>query len=125
MIVAIASGKGGTGKTTLAVNLARTLPGAVQLLDCDVEAPNDHLFLHPHITTSTHAGIPVPRVDPRLCSLCGDCGESCQFNALAVLPSEVSSLNHSAIVACSPADSADMWFFKSTPSARHFSSTAL
>jgi len=85
MIVAIASGKGGTGKTTVAVNLALSLAGEVQLLDCDVEAPNDHLFLHPTITTSTNAGIPVPRIDPKRCSLCGDCGELCQFNALAVL----------------------------------------
>jgi MinD superfamily P-loop ATPase len=85
MIVAIASGKGGTGKTTVAVNLARSLAGDVQLLDCDVEAPNDHLFLHPTIATSTNAGIPVPRIDPQLCSLCGECSELCQYNALAVL----------------------------------------
>lgn len=89
MIVTIASGKGGTGKTTLAVNLALSFGGRVQLLDCDVEAPNDHLFLRPQITSSELAGIPVPRIDPELCSLCGDCAELCQFNALAVLGGRV------------------------------------
>jgi MinD superfamily P-loop ATPase len=89
VIIAIASGKGGTGKTTLAVNLARTLAGEVQLLDCDVEAPNDHLFLRPSITASAPAGIPVPQIDPDRCSLCGDCGTFCRFNALALLPDQV------------------------------------
>lgn len=89
MIIAIASGKGGTGKTTLAVNLARTLDGEIQLLDCDVEAPNDHLFLRPSITASTPAGIPVPGIEADRCSGCGDCSRFCRFNALALLPGRV------------------------------------
>jgi MinD superfamily P-loop ATPase len=89
VIVAIASGKGGTGKTTVAVSLALGFGREVQLLDCDVEAPNDHLFLNPVITSSEPAGIPVPRVDPESCSLCGECTELCQFNALAVLRDSV------------------------------------
>jgi MinD superfamily P-loop ATPase len=89
VIVTIASGKGGTGKTTLAVNLALSFGRPVQLLDCDVEAPNDHLFLRPRITASNPAGIPVPRIDPEVCSACGDCAALCQFNALAVLQDRV------------------------------------
>ncbi len=89
MIVAIASGKGGTGKTTLAVNLALSFGREVQLLDCDVEAPNDHLFLRPQILSSEPAGIPVPRIDPEACTLCGECAALCRFNALAVLGGRV------------------------------------
>jgi MinD superfamily P-loop ATPase len=89
VIVAIASGKGGTGKTTVAVNLALSLDGPVQLLDCDVEAPNCHLFLRPTITASEPAGIPVPRVDHERCTLCRDCGSICQYNAIAVLATGV------------------------------------
>jgi MinD superfamily P-loop ATPase len=83
--VAIASGKGGTGKTTVAVNLALSLPGRVQLLDCDVEAPNVHLFLHPSVEISEPAGIPVPVVDPELCNNCGECSRLCQYNAIVSL----------------------------------------
>jgi MinD superfamily P-loop ATPase len=89
LIVAIASGKGGTGKTTLAVNLAFSMSQPVQVLDCDVEAPNAHLFLRPVFASSEAAGIPVPVVDAELCSLCGECGELCQYNALAVLKTGV------------------------------------
>jgi len=85
VIVAIASGKGGTGKTTLAVNLALSMRRPVQLLDCDVEAPNVHLFLHPEVVGSEPAGILVPKVDGERCTLCGDCGELCQYNAIAIL----------------------------------------
>jgi MinD superfamily P-loop ATPase len=63
MIISIASGKGGTGKTTIAVNLAPSLPqGTVQLIDCDVEEPNSHLFLNPLIQKVTSVGIPAPRI---------------------------------------------------------------
>jgi MinD superfamily P-loop ATPase len=85
VIVAIASGKGGTGKTTVAVNLALSLAGEVQLLDCDVEAPNAHLFLRPQNQTSEPAGIPVPVVDPERCSGSGACSQLCQYNAIVTL----------------------------------------
>lgn len=85
MIIAVASGKGGTGKTTVAVNLALST-GNVQLIDCDVEEPNAHLFLKPDITVVEQAHIPVPRVDPELCNYCGKCREACVFGAIAVIP---------------------------------------
>ena len=82
MKIAIASGKGGTGKTTVAVNLAQVISGPVQLLDCDVEEPNCALFLSPEIEESETVGIPIPRVDESLCTACGDCGAFCEFNAI-------------------------------------------
>ena len=85
MIVAIASGKGGTGKTTVAVNLALSLPGEVQLLDCDVEAPNAHLFLEYALATREVVGIPVPEIDAECCNLCAECSRLCQYHAIAVL----------------------------------------
>ena len=85
MIVAIASGKGGTGKTTVAVNLALSLSGEVQLLDCDVEAPNSHLFLETASATREIAGIPVPEIDAALCNQCAECSRVCQYHAIAVL----------------------------------------
>ncbi len=86
MIVAIASGKGGTGKTTVAVNLAVALDKPVQLLDCDVEEPNVDLFLKASITEREEVLAEVPRIDLARCTYCGQCQEICQFNALAVLP---------------------------------------
>ena len=87
MIVAIASGKGGTGKTSLAVNLARTLERIhampVQLLDCDVEEPNAHLFLAGTPLGEETINIAVPDFDPDKCDACDKCVEFCQFNALA------------------------------------------
>ena len=87
MIVAIASGKGGTGKTSLAVNLARTLESTyalpVQLLDCDVEEPNAHLFLGGTPLGEETINISVPEFDPDKCDACDKCVEFCQFNALA------------------------------------------
>ena len=85
MRVAIASGKGGTGKTTVAVNLAQVVPGRVQLLDCDVEEPNCALFLSPELEDSETIGIPIPSVDESLCSACGECGNFCEFNAIISL----------------------------------------
>jgi len=76
MIITIASGKGGTGKTTVAVNLALSLDN-VQLLDCDVEEPNAHLFLNPAITEKKAATIRVPKVDAAKCTSCGICGYAC------------------------------------------------
>lgn len=86
--IAIASGKGGTGKTTVAVHLAATLlfqKRAVQYLDCDVEEPNGHLFLKPTIESSESVGIPVPAIDAARCIACGKCAEACEFNAIAML----------------------------------------
>jgi len=85
MIISIASGKGGTGKTTVAVNLALSLKN-VQFLDCDVEEPNAHLFLKPCIKDEVRAYIPVPEVDEVKCSHCGKCREACAYHAIAVLP---------------------------------------
>jgi len=85
MIISVASGKGGTGKTTIAVNLALSLKN-VQLLDCDVEEPNAHIFLKPRINDMKKAFIPVPEVDESKCTYCGKCREVCAYNAIAVLP---------------------------------------
>ncbi len=87
--VVIASGKGGTGKTTVAVNLALALEENIQLLDCDVEEPNAHLFLKPKIEQSYDVGIPVPTVDLEKCNFCGYCAGICAFNALAVFQDQV------------------------------------
>jgi len=85
--VAVASGKGGTGKTTIATSLALTWPGAT-FADCDVEAPNAHLLLHPEITRRRQVTVPVPRVREADCLYCGDCADFCRYNALAVLPGQ-------------------------------------
>ncbi|OYT27873.1 MAG: (4Fe-4S)-binding protein [Candidatus Altiarchaeales archaeon ex4484_96] len=83
MITAVASGKGGTGKTTVAVNLALCL-GEIQLLDCDVEEPNAHLFLNPVIEEKKPVEVLIPLINEELCVRCGKCAEFCQYNALAV-----------------------------------------
>lgn len=88
MIIAVASGKGGTGKTTVAVSLALALPDA-QLLDADAEAPNAHLFLQPTIEKTVPIFMMVPEVDLSACTFCGKCSEFCQFNALAVIKEQV------------------------------------
>ncbi len=85
MIISIASGKGGTGKTTVATNMAVSLGGDVQLLDCDVEEPNAYLFIHPVINEVKTITTPVPEVDMEKCNLCGKCGEICQFKAIVVI----------------------------------------
>ena len=86
MIISVASGKGGTGKTTIAVNLALSLRN-VQLLDCDVEEPNAHIFLKPEIKETFSAFIPIPEVDSEKCNTCGKCREVCAYHAIAVIPS--------------------------------------
>ena len=85
MIISIASGKGGTGKTTVSTNLAVSLGPGVQLLDCDVEEPNAHLFIHPHIIAAETVTTPVPQVDESKCTLCKKCDEICQFKAIIVI----------------------------------------
>jgi MinD superfamily P-loop ATPase len=95
MILAIASGKGGTGKTTVAVNLALAVSsqrkgGAeVTFVDCDVEEPNAALFLHPVIEQRQEVGLLVPEVDLGRCTYCGRCAEVCQYHAIAVLQRKV------------------------------------
>jgi MinD superfamily P-loop ATPase len=89
MIICIASGKGGTGKTTIATNLAVSLNGGVQLLDCDVEEPNAHLFMRPEINHTQRVTTPVPQVDLDKCDFCGKCGEICQFSAITVIGEKV------------------------------------
>jgi MinD superfamily P-loop ATPase len=88
MIVAIASGKGGTGKTTVATNLAQVATDQgfkVSYLDCDVEEPNGHIFLKPEIEKTTPVYVPVPVVDESKCTACGKCTEICQYSAIALL----------------------------------------
>ena len=89
MIISVASGKGGTGKTTISVNMALALGAGVELLDCDVEEPNTHLFLKPAIERSERVEVPVPQVDLDKCTFCKKCSDICRFNALAVVGKKV------------------------------------
>jgi len=84
MKVVVASGKGGTGKTSVAVNLALSV-GADQVLDCDVEEPNVHIFLKPEATKSQPVELLVPRIMEERCNYCRGCAEFCQYNALFVV----------------------------------------
>ncbi len=88
MKIAVASGKGGTGKTTIATNLAFTLAEtgqSVTYIDCDVEEPNGHLFLKPNLSGKCEVGIPVPVIDESRCVACGECVRFCRYNALVRL----------------------------------------
>ena len=85
MRIAIASGKGGAGKTTVAVALAFAADGPVHLLDCDVEEPNAGLYVRPQWQGHAPGVIPVPAIDDSRCSACGACSALCQFNAIATL----------------------------------------
>lgn len=91
MKIAVASGKGGTGKTMVATSLASALAEdhTIQFLDCDVEAPNAHLFLKPTFQQEEEALIAIPEIDPEICTLCGRCVEVCAFNALAKIGPKV------------------------------------
>lgn len=91
MRIAIASGKGGTGKTTVATNLAYVAARSgrsVAYLDCDVEEPNGHIFLQPRIDDTLPIEKPVPIVDQARCSHCGACNRICRFGAIACLPKQ-------------------------------------
>jgi MinD superfamily P-loop ATPase len=94
MIITVASGKGGTGKTTVAVSLAVSLAESVNpanplFLDCDVEEPNAALFLRPTIQQRREVGQMIPEVDLQKCTYCGRCAEVCQYNAIAVVGEKV------------------------------------
>ena len=88
MKIAVASGKGGTGKTTIATNLAYTISQMgkeVQYLDCDVEEPNGHIFLKPEIRKTEQVAVVVPEVDLEKCTGCGECSRLCQYSAIVHL----------------------------------------
>ena len=85
MIISIASGKGGTGKTTVATNLAIAIKQC-QFIDCDVEEPNANIFLKAKINESENVKVTIPKIDKKKCDYCGKCSEFCSYNALAVLP---------------------------------------
>jgi len=95
--IAVASGKGGTGKTTVATSLFKSISdikrtkndAEMVFLDCDVEAPNAHLFLTPEIKDKQEVSIKIPSVDEAKCTHCGLCAEVCQFNAIAVIGKKV------------------------------------
>lgn len=92
MKIAIASGKGGTGKTMIATNLAWYLAQqgeAVVYADVDVEEPNGHIFLKPTFDQCHQVNVLVPKVKQDLCQHCGQCTEFCQYNAIAEMPNEV------------------------------------
>ena len=91
MIIAVASGKGGTGKTLVATSLALSLENKkpVQLLDCDVEEPNAYIFLKPSFSYKETVYIPIPQLDKERCTYCGKCAEVCAYNAIAVFPKHV------------------------------------
>ena len=96
MKITVASGKGGTGKTTFAVNLAYALAAGgekVRLLDCDVEEPNDHLFVNPRFTETVSVEVRKPVVIPEQCNSCGKCSEACNYNAIAVIKGKVLIFN--------------------------------
>jgi len=91
MIISVASGKGGTGKTLVATSLALSLKDSheVVLLDCDVEEPNDHILLIPVITGNEPVNVQIPRVDKDRCTYCGKCAQVCAYHAIAVLGNHV------------------------------------
>ena len=92
MIIAVASGKGGTGKTTISTNLAMSLVGVgqqVQYLDCDAEEPNGHIFLKPEIEITEDVTVGVPEVNLSKCTGCGKCGQLCQYSAILSLKGSV------------------------------------
>ncbi len=91
MLISIASGKGGTGKTTVACNLAwaASTVEPVTFLDCDVEEPDSHFYLKPEWAGEEEVQVPAPVIDASCCDGCGKCSEFCRFNALAAIKGDV------------------------------------
>ena len=87
MIISIASGKGGTGKTTVATNIAKSIKD-IQFLDCDVEEPNANIFLKTKIQKQWDVLKDFPQINKKKCSFCGACSEFCEYNAIAVIKSK-------------------------------------
>ena len=85
MIIAVASGKGGTGKTLLSTSLALSAPAGCYA-DLDVEEPNGALFIGPTISEDRTFSVPVPHIDTQACTFCGKCAQACVFNAIAIIP---------------------------------------
>jgi len=85
VIISIASGKGGTGKTTIATNLARSIDSNVSFFDCDVEEPNAHIFLKAEIESKAPVSVRVPKVDESKCTYCRKCADFCAYKAIAIL----------------------------------------
>ena len=88
MIISVASGKGGTGKTTVSTNLALSV-GKAQFIDCDVEEPNANIFIKTELEEYEDVSVSIPKIDEEKCDYCGKCSEFCVYNALAVVPSKV------------------------------------
>jgi MinD superfamily P-loop ATPase len=88
MKITVASGKGGTGKTTIAVNLAMSIDNAM-LIDCDVEGPNSHIFVDGQMEKVKDVNIPAPRFDLDKCNLCGKCADFCQYNAISIVGGKI------------------------------------
>ena len=88
MIISIASGKGGTGKTTVASSLASIIENCVYI-DCDVEEPNGHILLKPEIANEVPAYKLIPQINPKECNFCNKCIEVCEFHALLNLKTEI------------------------------------
>jgi MinD superfamily P-loop ATPase len=85
MIISVASGKGGTGKTTIATNLSASLEKNVKILDCDVEEPNSHLFLNPEIEKTETVTTPIPVIDEDKCTYCNKCVEICRYKSIVII----------------------------------------
>lgn len=91
MIISVASGKGGTGKTMVSTSLASAISElqSVQLLDCDVEEPNGHIFMRPVFERNEAVCILVPKINEEKCTHCGRCAEVCAYHAIAAFPKQV------------------------------------
>ncbi len=89
MIISVASGKGGTGKTTVSTNLATAIGTTTTFLDCDVEEPNAHIFLQPKIEQKEDVTTLIPVIDESLCDGCKKCVDICRFRAITVVGKKV------------------------------------